>query len=488
MYRFFTDPYPHQKKVFEETKDKKVWALNLEMGLGKSKIALDTASYLFQKGEITLCLIFSPKGVYDTWCRNEIPSHVSPDLSYEILRWQSNETKAYKKKMVDCLTPENKRERTLIFFVMNIEALSTDRGKHYALESVRLYPDNLVIVDESTTIKTHNSRRTKSVLEISKFSKFRRTLTGSPITNSPLDLWSQFEFLDPAILGEKNYYSYEQKYTIKENVKIKNRYFRKIVGYRDLSPITEKIKPSSTRLLKEDCLNLPEKVYLKRYVELTPQQEKAYSEVKRRGLTQLESGELLTTQSVLGIILRLQQIGCGFFKPDDSDKVLPLKSNRLNELHNVLEETEGKVLIWSSLVPCIEEIVGSLEKKYGPKSVEGFYGATPQKFRQDIIDRFQDPDDPLKYFVSNPATGAFGITLTAARTAIYYSNSYNYEHRLQSEARAHRISQKFMLSIIDLCATIRGKKTIDEKILSVLKGKQAMSAQVLDEEVRTWLS
>lgn len=488
-FKFHSKPYPHQKDVFEKTKDKEYWALNLEMGLGKSKIALDTASYLFQKGAINLCFILAPKGVYDTWIRNEIPSHVSPDIPIEILRWQPSLTKKFLQQLEDGLVSQNHEEKKLVFFLMNIEAMSTKKGVHYATQALELNPNNLMVVDESTTIKTHNSKRTKSVLSLASLSKFRRVLTGSPVTKSPLDLFSQCAFLSPHALGFKNYYSFERYFSVYgPRMTIKGKSFNKIVTYQRIPELTEKLTHFSTRLLKEDCLNLPDKVYLKRQIEFTPEQKEIYLQIKRLGIAKLESGELQTTASVLSQIIRMQQVCCGIFKPDDSEKTVSIPSNRINELGRILEEVDGKVLIWASFVDSINEITSFLKDKYGSRTVESFYGATPQKERQNIVERFQDPDDPLRYFVANPATGGFGLTLTAARTAIYFSNSYSYEHRLQSEARAHRISQKFMLTIIDLCAVDQSiGKTIDEKILESLLSKKQLSDTVLGDEIRDWL-
>jgi len=151
---------------------------------------------------------------------------------------------------------------------------------------------------------------------------------------------------------------------------------------------------------------------------------------------------------------------------------------------NVCEETDGKVIIWASFVHDIEKICEMLHKEYGPDSYAGFYGATAQEDRQRIVEEFQDPSSPLRFFVGNSRTGGFGITLTEASTVIYYSNNYDLEIRLQSEDRAHRIGQKNNVTYIDLVSP----KTVDEKILTALQNKQNIANTVLGEELKEWFT
>jgi len=221
---------------------------------------------------------------------------------------------------------------------------------------------------------------------------------------------------------------------------------------------------------------------VRRDIELTTEQTSAYQQMKRLALTELDQGRLSSTQSVLTQIMRLQQICCGFLKLDDGE-IKDLPNNRLNELLSVIEETTGKVIIWATWTHDIQAIEKLLIKNFGEDSVATYYGETPQDRRQEIVQKFQDKNDKLRFFVGQPKTGGFGITLTEASTVVYYSNSYDLEIRLQSEDRAHRIGQRNKVTYIDIVAP----KTIDEKILKALKDKINIAEKVLGEDARQWL-
>jgi SNF2 family DNA or RNA helicase len=226
---------------------------------------------------------------------------------------------------------------------------------------------------------------------------------------------------------------------------------------------------------------LPDKLYTKRYVPLTDEQKRLYDQMKDMALAMLENGELATTTSVLTQIMRLQQISCGHFTPDVGE-TRSLESNRIEELLNITEELQGKCIIWASYTHDIQRIYSALRDCFGPEAVALYFGDTAQDMRQDTVDRFQDPKDPLRFFVGQPRTGGFGITLTAATTVIYFSNSYDLEIRLQSEDRAHRIGQNNPVTYIDLVSP----DTLDEKILTALKSKVNLAETVLGEETRQW--
>jgi len=339
-----------------------------------------------------------------------------------------------------------------------------------------------VIVDESTTIKNRKANRTQNILKLLNLSKYRRILTGSPVTKSPMDLYSQCLFLNEKALGFSSYYSFQNRYAVVQKRTMGPRAFQEIVAYRRLDELNEKLNRFSNRILKEECLDLPAKMYIRRDVPLTAEQEKAYVQMKKLALAKLDNGELATTASVLTQIMRLQQICCGHIQSDDGELVT-LASNRYKELIDVAEELQGKAIIWATYTHDIQQIASALRDRFGPGAVATYYGETAQDERQDIVDKFQDKDSPLRFFVGQPRTGGYGITLTAANTVIYFSNSYDLEIRLQSEDRAHRIGQDKKVTYIDLVSP----KTIDEKILKALRGKIDLAGKVLGEEARAWL-
>ncbi len=479
-YKFKTKPYQHQKEIWEKSWFEPYYALFAEMGTGKSKIAIDTIGALYLEGKIDTSLILAPKGVFDNWVKGEFPTHLPEDIEYKIIRWQPNWTKKYTEQIKEVAIRED--SKALHILVMNIEALSTDKGAASAKRFLERNPNNLTLIDESTTIKNRKAQRTKTVLELTRLSKFRRILTGSPITKSPMDLYSQCAFLDTNALGFKSFYAFQGRYAVIQRRNMGHRSFQHIVGYRKLDELSQKLDAFSVRVLKSECLDLPDKVYTKRDVPLTSQQTKIYNEMKELALAQLENGDLATTASVLTQIMRLQQITCGFLQPDEGE-MQDLPNNRLSELLNVVEEASGKVIIWATWTHDILKIENKLSELYGEDSVASYYGETAQDERQAIVDRFQDIDSPLRFFVGQPRTGGYGITLTAAHTMVYYSNSYDLEIRLQSEDRAHRIGQTKSVTYVDLISP----GTIDQTILTALRNKINIASTVLGEDVKDWL-
>jgi SNF2 family DNA or RNA helicase len=479
LYQFKTEPFDHQRKALEGSWSAKFHAYFMEMGTGKSKVAIDNMGILYDKGEINAALIVAPKGVYDNWALGEIPLHLSESVNRKVLSWKPTMSKRYAAELEEMIMEDFDG---LKIFVINVEAFSSPRGARMAGRFLVQNPDNMVIVDESTTIKNRKAQRTKNLMVLTKYSKYRRILTGSPVTKSPMDLFSQCNFLDERALGYNSFFAFQNRYAIVQKRMMGARSFQEITGYRRLDELNERLFNFSTRILKEECLDLPEKIYTRRNVELTDEQAKVYMQMKKLALAQLD-GELATTESVLTQIMRLQQICCGFFQPDVG-KIQPLKNNRLSELTSITDELSGKAIIWASYTHDIQQICQTLRDRFGPDSVALYYGETPQDERQEIVNRFQDVNDPLRFFVGQPKTGGYGITLTAANTVIYYSNSYDLEIRLQSEDRAHRIGQKNAVTYIDLVSP----NTIDEKVLNALRSKIDLAGQVLKEDVSGWLT
>jgi SNF2 family DNA or RNA helicase len=278
-----------------------------------------------------------------------------------------------------------------------------------------------------------------------------------------------------------SYYAFQNRYAVIVERTLGSHSFRQVVGYRRLDELTQKLANFSFRVTKEECLDLPEKVFVRRDVELTEEQWDAYRQMTNLALAQLSKG-VATTVNVLTQMMRLHQIVCGFIKLDNGE-IQELPSHRINELLSVVEEANGKIIIWATYRHDIEKIQLALQKLYGMDSVGTYYGDTHVDMRQEVIERFQNPDDKMRFFIGNPATGGYGITLTAANTVIYYSNSFDLEKRLQSEDRAHRIGQKKNVTYVDLIA----HDTIDEKIVKALRDKIDIATQVLGEEAKQWL-
>ena len=220
---------------------------------------------------------------------------------------------------------------------------------------------------------------------------------------------------------------------------------------------------------------------MKRSIELTDEQKKVYAQMKQIALAELD-GKVMSSVNVMTQLMRLHQITCGHFKADDST-ITHLKNNRLDELMSLLDEVEGKVIIWATYREDIKNIVVALKKAYGEASTVEYHGGVDATLRQDQITLFQEKNGPARYFVGNPQTGGYGITLTAANTVIYYSNSYDLEKRLQSEDRAHRIGQTGSVTYVDLIA----EGTIDERIVKSLRNKINIANEIMGEDIKDWI-
>tara|TARA_R110000796_G_scaffold252638_1_gene389687 strand:+ start:13511 stop:14956 length:1446 start_codon:yes stop_codon:yes gene_type:complete len=475
---FKTKPYDHQLDALQDSYHKKQFALFMEMGCGKSKVAIDSFVQLYREDKLDGVLILAPKGVYDTWYSKEIPTHIPEEINYHTVKW-SNSNTLKKKKELASLYEEPER---LNIFIMNIEALSTKIGTQQATDFL-FKRRCMFIIDESTTIKNHTAKRTQNTVRIGKYAYYKRILTGSPVTKSPLDLYSQSYFLDPSLLGFSSYFAFRNRYANLIDKTLGNgRNFKQIVGYKNLEELNEKLSSFSYRVLKKDCLELPDKVYLKRTITMSDEQKKVYKDIQKNAKAMLSKGTV-TINHIITQIIRLHQISCGFVGLDGGN-ISELKSQRLPELLEILEETDGKAIIWANYRHDIQKIEAELSRIYGENSVGSYYGDVSQERREEVIDKFQDPDSPLRFFVGNTQTGGYGITLTAASTVIYYSNNYDLEKRLQSEDRAHRIGQTNKVTYIDIVC----EHTVDEKIVKALRRKQNIAQTVLGEDHwKNWL-
>ena len=474
-YKFKTKPYAHQLTALEKSWNKENFAYFMEMGTGKTKVLIDNVAMLYDKGKIDSALIIAPKGVVKTWYEQELPTHLPDHIENVSVLWQPNITKTQQEKLDSLFEIDS----ALHILVMNVEAFSTEKGVKFATKFINSHK-TLMAIDESTTIKTPTARRTKNIIKIGINAKYKRIMTGSPITKNPLDLYTQCEFLDPWLLDFSSYYAFRNRYAEMKTMHVSGRSIQVVDKFRNLSELSDTVKEFSYRVLKEDCLDLPPKNFIKRHITLTPDQKKVYEQMKKHAIAMLNK-KVTTTVSVLTQLMRLHQITCGYVTADDGS-IQEVESNRMNELMSILEETEGKVIIWANYQFSVGDIIQKITKKFGKESYVHYYGLTPQEIRQENIKRFQN-DPECRFIIGTPQTGGYGITLTQANTVIYYSNGYDLEKRLQSEDRAHRIGQKKTVTYIDIIA----EDTIDEKIVEALRKKINIASEVLGEELKDWI-
>jgi SNF2 family DNA or RNA helicase len=475
-YKFKTKPYEHQITALEKSWNKEVFAYFMEMGTGKSKVLIDNISMLYDKGKINAALIVAPKGVYQNWYDTEVPVHMVDHIEKNMVLWKANINKKQQSKLSTLFEETHK----LKLLIMNVEAFSTKKGLDFASSFLNSH-QTLMAIDESTTIKNPDAKRTKNIVALGKAAKYRRILTGSPVTKSPLDLYKQCEFLDEFLLDHASYYSFRTRYAVMKTANFGGRSVQIVVAYRNLAELSEKLSPFSYRCLKEDCLDLPDYTYTTRIIQLTPEQQKIYNQMKQVALAQLD-GKMMTTQSAMVQLMRLHQITCGHFTADDGS-IKKIKNDRLSTLVDILQEVENKAVIWAHYRNDIASIIEAVEKTFGKDSYVTYYGDTTNEERQNAIKQIQDPNSKVRFIIGTPQTGGYGITLTGANTMVYYANGYDYEKRIQSEARINRAGQTRKMTYIDIIA----EKTIDEKIVKALRNKMNIATKITGDELKEWI-
>lgn len=489
-YEFKTQPFEHQKTALRRSWRRQGYAYLMEMGTGKSKVVVDEVGMYFELQMCDCVVILAPKGVYRNWYTKEFPNHLPERIPRQMCLWRpGGGNKTQQRELKAHLIPNGK----LRILIMNIEALSSGE---LALAYLRRFINSGVCygaVDESTFIMGPDSIRTRRVLSVAPMLFWRRILTGSPIGTSPLDLFSQFEFIGNGLLGAKNWFAYRATYALLKDSRFTKK--RKdadgnlidtgktvkiIVNYRNLDKLNEKLEANSYRVLKEECLDLPPKTYTTRDVDLTEEQARVYAELVANSIAELENAETVTTTLVLTKLLRLQQVSCGHVTTDDGD-LRELPSNRPEALAELLREAQGKAIIWSTFQPDIRRIVRTLRKEFGEGSVAEFHGENSNTRHQDEARWLNEPD--CRWMVSSQQSGGFGNTWLPGRLVVYYSNHRSLLIRQQSEDRPHRSGQTHPVTYVDLLA--RGTK--DRKIIETLRKNMDLAAQVTGDKWREWV-
>ena len=454
QFEYKTKPFEHQREALKRGAKLKNFAYFMEMGTGKTKVAIDNAAYLFTINEVNTVIVIAPNSVYRNW-EKEITTHCSVDHTISIHKEHDKFDYQHEK---------------LNFFLINVEALSHPSGVETLEKIIKPTKDKLMmVIDESTTIKNKSAKRTKNLIKLGINIKYKRILTGSPVTKSPLDLFSQCAFLDKKLLGFDSFLVFRNRYAVMRSIDMGGRAILIPQYYTNLDELEAKVKSFSFRVKKEDCLDLPEKIYQRRNLQLGEKQQEVYNRLKKAAYVILRDSEVSFTNK-LTEILRLHQVCNGFVKMDNQEITVFENCPKLKELLNIIEEGEGKFIIWASYVHNIESIIDKLKKNYGADSVVSIYGEIAPEQRQEAVTRFQE-DDKCRFFVGNPSTGGYGLTLTKASYVIYFNNSYNLEVRQQSEDRAHRIGQKKNVTYVDILM----RNSIDMLIVSALQRKIKIS-------------
>lgn len=476
-----SEPMTHQRTGVQLlSAHPEYYALGCEQGTGKTWMLLADAERQFLSGRITGLLVIAPKGVHTNWIRREIPRHMS--VSHVAEEWVSGGGVARTRRLerllkVDC-------ETALPICAMNVDAVNTTAGREYAQRFLRTFK-TMMVVDESQRIKNPSAKRTKRILALGQLAVSRRISSGTLVADSPVDLYSQFEFLAPGLLGTTSYRAFVAEYSellpahhpLVAHIKTTRRGTPQIVRkdamgqpvYRNLDKLSALLAPHTYRVTKEECLDLPQKIYQIVFFDLLPAQRRLYNQVKRDVAWQRDDGDI-DAFTALTLITKLQQITSGFILVDGEPTELVSSAPRLAALKEIVEDSPGQIIVWARFRAELAQIADELHE-YG---VVEYHGGVSDKDRAKAIDAFQS--GAARIFVANPASGGTGLSLHVASTVVYYSCSYSLEERSQSEDRAHRIGTRRPVVYIDLVAS----DTIDERVANALQTKALVANEILN--------
>lgn len=474
-----TKPFDHQRAELTEHGLDLSRGLFWEQGCGKTKPVVDTTAQLFRDGEIDGLLVIAPNGVHANWVSDEIPMHMDPEVLKHVRChiWYSTNTKKHANSFEGTLY-----HKGLAVLVMSYDAIRTEKGKtawKRFLEQRRC----LYALDEAHYIKSPGAKTSKRILGSKVAAKYKRVLTGTPVDNSPFDLYNQLRFLDPDIwreFGVRTFSAFKQYFGIWETISYDGGAFPKCIAYRNLDKLHAKLHEVGSRVTKDQVLDLPPKLYSKRYVDLTPLQRRLYNELKEQCYVETASGEITANIAIVRL-LRFQQIICGYLpKSDDEDDLedLPGPNPRLNLCAEVVSDLPHQAIIWARFQRDIDLISGHKDLKGRCVAIDG---RVTGPARAEAVERFKSGED--QFLVSNPAALGTGYTFTMAKTVVYYNNSFKLGHRLQSEDRAHRIGQENQVNYIDLVAS----NTVDTRIVNALRTKQNVATMITGDTLREWI-
>lgn len=431
-----------------------------EMGCGKTLTTIAVAGALYNLGKIDRVLVVAPTSVCSVW-----PHDLNQFATFP---WEARVLLGDKKKRLKALNElENWPFKALRIAVINYE--STHREGIF--EALTAYKPDLIVCDESQRIKNPSAAQSKALHKLGDAAPFRMILSGTPVQNNAVDLYSQYRFLDPAVYGA-NFYAFKNRYCIMGGYGQ-----HQIVGYRNMDELVEKEHSVAYRVTKEECLDLPQQTFINRYVQFTDAEQAIYEQLRKSSFLELETGENVTATTILTMYLRLMQLTGGFLTADESTRPKQVNTAKLDALADIVDDyvvDAGKKLVifarFRAEIAAIENLLRLRKIQYG-----SIYGDVPMEERGKIVEDFQTIPD-TKVFVAQIQTAGLGITLHAASTAVFYSYDYNYANYAQALARIHRIGQRLPVTYIHL--VVDG--SIDEKILAALENKEDMAKTVVD--------
>lgn len=530
-FPFAVKPFEHQAREFARHKDAEFRALFWEMGTGKTKAAIDKGAYLYSSGKIDAIVFIAPKGVHVDHIHDAVPEHWPKHLEHIAAYWVADARKKERDTFEYVSTTNDKKCKILAF---NVDALIPARKSWKLLHAFLSINRTLVVVDEATEFKNPKAKRTIGLLRLREKSNYRMIMDGTPVTQGPSDIFAPMEFLSSGLLGYSSYVAFQARYEVRINPQIKagltialgdsnlaesiynlrltgkyiksndlkailpfayhdkikfalsilyqNALFR--VGYRNIEELYEKIKPHSTRHLKNECLDLPDKLFENLSYEMPPAQRKWYDELIEDMRVVISEGSEMTTANVLTLYQRLQQMIGGWYVDDDTGEPIrvPGSETRLDVMFESIKKLseDSKIIIWSVFVREIEDIVERASGLYGEESVVSYYGATSNENRQIAKSRFEK-DPTCKFFVGHPKSGGKGLNQLVAGNYMYWFNRpFSLGMYNQAVDRIHRPGQKRNCTIINIVA----KGTIDNHIAEAHKNKQSIADYITGDYLR----
>jgi SNF2 family DNA or RNA helicase len=483
-------PYPHQREAFERSVLNESFALLMEQRTGKTRVAIDTAVYHHLNNGLQLAVVICPNSVKGVWLE-EIATWVPHTVEYRTILYTAGTRNDVTTKLSTPFTG-------LTFLVLNADALSTDKSYQWLRGILTNDTVKMALIDEASAFKSPTSSRSKHLIKLRHLFQWRRILTGTLVTQGPMDVFIPFGFLEPAIIGYSSFTHFRDAYAVLGGFRGKQ-----IIAYTNVEKLANTLAPFSYRKLRRECVSVPEKTYTRVEVTLSPAYRKAYDSMCDQLFTELEGyteeytyldengltktgtrPARVSTTMILTQLLRLQQIVGGFLPMGDDGTVaaLPGHNPKLDVLLEQLEEESGKIVIWCRFIPEIRAVSAALRQRYGDDAVVEFHGAVRREDRDIARARFQT-DGTVRFFVGQQQTGGLGIRLDAASAAYYFSNLFSLEAREQTEDRGESLDRDESLHIIDLIAV----DTVDEKIVKALRGKKKIAALVNRDNIRDWI-
>ncbi len=489
------DFLPHQAAIFERTKSKEAYGLLWEPGAAKTKPTIETAAHLALKGEILGLLVIAPNGVHSNWVISEFQKDCPAaliDSVFHVYHASKAKTQRHQRSFDRAVEAKGFAVVVATYDIFSTKNPDNRDNIERFLKSRKC----LVVLDEAARIKNNDSARTPRVLDLVRdgLAPYRRILSGTPITKAPMDIYSQLLFLDPLFWKKKrigSYQSFEHRFAVMKTFKkeipkkgggTREVRFRKAVAYRDLPALKEMVAELTDRKLKKDVLDLPPKLYSQVRYDLSKKTRRTYDQMKHQLLVQIK-GEIITAPMAATKLLRLQQITSGYLPLEDGSYA-PIEDDnpRIDLLKEILLDLTQPAIIWARFtqdIVAILKMISSVEELRG-KAVR-YDGKTSIDDREEALRRMHSGD--AWFFVAHPAAAGEGLTLTEAKTVIYYSNSFDLGQRLQSENRAHRPGQDCKVNYIDIIAT----DTVDEHIVSSLVKKHEMACKITGDDLGDWL-